>query len=434
MRRTYVGYDLGDDKTMVDVVTLEAGNSISKTIFENMTMPGTINPGQAMPTLFAFGEDGAVVFSNVISTDPEYVHNITAHFKKRPSALLLPSKRTEFEQITLLKDAVMWPDPFLWKEGNGIEMLCFKKAIIAFTDAIFSDSGFANALKAHARNSDEIIFCVGHPTDWSELDIAIYELILKSSILGAKIYQGIKSKLLIEREAVAILNYFRNVEWDVQLSKDHSVLIVDVGASTVEITAISHKIHFYADTDRLGARSIDFMIRDWYLNRIKQYAEALSIYPALTQDHSPEATALTLSCRRAREQLYSSPSKLSIINFGVFPGIRLTEKDLDQILETTPIANLLRETIPLDNQEGTIMGNKPWKILFKEFLIDKKQKMAKQGIHIGYIILTGGASKMDFVARIVSEVFDEIPVPMDLDPTRSVSKGLALTAAEKFQL
>lgn len=87
-------------------------------------------------------------------------------------------------------------------------MLHFKKAVITFTDAIFSDSNYANRLIFLACDSDEIVFCVGHPTNWSELDVAIYELILKSSILGAGIYQGIKSKLLIEREATALLYYF----------------------------------------------------------------------------------------------------------------------------------------------------------------------------------------------------------------------------------
>lgn len=52
----------------------------------------------------------------------EYVHNITAN-KKRPSTLLLPSKRTEFEQISLLKNASEeWLDKSIWEEGNGIEI------------------------------------------------------------------------------------------------------------------------------------------------------------------------------------------------------------------------------------------------------------------------------------------------------------------------
>lgn len=103
MRRTYVGYDLGDTETITDVVTLNTGESTSNTVFYNMTMLDTVNPGQAMPTIFAFDETGEIVFSNAISAAPEYVHDITMNFKKRPSTLLLPSKRTEFEQIVLRK-------------------------------------------------------------------------------------------------------------------------------------------------------------------------------------------------------------------------------------------------------------------------------------------------------------------------------------------
>ena len=105
--------------------------------------------------------------------------------------------------------------------------------------------------------------------------------------------------------------------------------------------------------------------------------------------------------------MYSSPSKLSVINFGLFPGIRLTEKDLDQVIDETPVAKILRETINLNSPECALMGNKSWKTLFKEFLNDKKVEMTNQGVRTGCVILTGSASKMPFVPRIVQEVFDE---------------------------
>ena len=41
--------------------------------------------------------------------------------------------------MVLLKNASEWLDKSIWEEGNGNEMLQFKKAIRTFTDAIFSD-------------------------------------------------------------------------------------------------------------------------------------------------------------------------------------------------------------------------------------------------------------------------------------------------------
>lgn len=437
MRRTYVGYDLGNTETITDVVTLEEGRLSTRTVFDNMTMPGTDIPGQAMPTIFAFDEDGKVVFSNVISADCEYVHNITSNFKKRPSTLLLPSKRTEFEQLGLLKNTSEWLDKSIWEEGNGDEMLQFKKAVITFTDAIFSDINYANRLISCAYNSDEIVFCVGYPTHWSELDVAIYELVLKSSILGVGIYYGIKSQLIIKCEAEAILYYLQDTEAK-QIPKDMCVLIIDAGASTVEVATISHKVDFYAGTDYLGARNIDFMIRDWYLEKIKQQPEMWSMYQTLAKANPKIPNALTLSCRNAKEQLYSFTgiSSQSVINFGWFPGIRLTEKDLDKVIDETPIAKILKESINLNDHECYLMGDKSWKTLFKEFLTEKKAEMTKQVIDVSRIVLTGGASKMPFIKNIVLEVFNEIPADLiiyDMDPSRTVSKGLALAAVHSIR-
>ena len=171
--------------------------------------------------------------------------------------------------MVLLKNASEWLDKSIWEEGNGNEMLQFKKAIRTFTDAIFSDINYANRLISCAYISDEIVFCVGCPTSWSELDIAIYELVLKSSILGAGIYHGIKSRLLIKCEAEAILYYLQDIGALKQIPKDKCVLIIDAGASTVEVTTISYKGDFYAGIDYLGTRNIDFMLRDWYLEKIK---------------------------------------------------------------------------------------------------------------------------------------------------------------------
>ena len=432
-KKTYIGYDLGDGETITDVVTLETGKSTSKTVFENMTMPDTINPGQAMPTIFAFDETGEVIFSQTISADPEAVKNIIVNFKRRPSDLLKTgSTVTNIEQIDFLKKSSTWPSASVWEDGNSAEMLNFKNSVIAFTNAIFSDANYVNRLKSVAQSSDEIVFCVGHPTKWSELDIAIYELILKNSILGRGKYEGKKSSIVMEAESRAAFLYSKDVEAFGRLPKGSSVLLIDVGSSTIDITAMtaaSNNHQYNSGSNYLGARSIDFMIRDWYLEKIKQQPAMWSMYQTLAKANPTIPNALTLSCRRAKEQLYSSPSKLSVINFGLFPGIRLTEKDLDKVIDETPIAKILKVTINLNSQECALMGNKSWKMLFKEFLNDKKAEMTKQGVKIGCVILTGSASKMPFVPRIVLEVFNEVSadsLKYDMDPSRTISKGLAL--------
>ena len=159
------------------------------------------------------------------------------------------------------------------------------------------------------------------------------------------------------------------------------------------------------------------------------------MYQNLAKVNPTTPNAFTLSCRRAKELLYSSPRKWSVINFGLFPGIRFTEKDLDKVIDETPVAKVLKETINLNDHECNLMGNKFWKTLFKEFLTEKKAEMTKQVINISYIVLTGDASKMFFIRNVISEVFDDIPADLmkyDVDPSRIVSKGLTLAAVHRY--
>lgn len=432
-RKTYVGYDLGDGETITDLVTLESGKSTTKTVFDNMTMPDTINPGQAMPTIFALDDNGEVIFSQTISADPEAVKNIIVNFKRCPSDLMNgKSSLSVAEQIDFIKKSSDWPGASVWAEGNSPEMLTFKNSVIAFTNAIFSDANYINRLKSAAKDSDEIVFCVGHPTNWTELDVAIYELILKNTILGKGKYEGKKASIIMEAESRAAFLYSKDVEAFGRLPKGSSVLLIDVGSSTIDITAMtaaSNNHQYNSGSNYLGARSIDFMIRNWYLKKIQAQPALWSMYQTLIKANPTVANALTLSCRRAKEQLYSSPKGMSVINFALFPGIRLDAKELDAIIETTAIADILKTTINLNDQECVLMGNKSWKKLFKEFLTEKKAEMTRQGIKVGCVILTGSASKMPFVPQIVLEVFNEVSsdsLKYDMDPSRTISKGLAL--------
>lgn len=431
-RITYVGYDLGDGETITDLVTLEAGKTTTKTLFDNMTMPDTVNPGQAMPSIFAFDETGDVIFSQTILADPESVKEIIVNFKRCPGDLLGETRVPYAEQINRVKHFSQWPDASLWPEGNTPEMLAFKENVVAFTNAIFTNINYVNRLKSAAQESNEIVFCVGYPTNWTALDVAIYELILKNSVLGMGEYEGKKSSVIFEAESRAAFLYSKDIEAFGRLPKGSSALLIDVGSSTIDITAMTatcNNHQYNSGSNYLGARSIDFIIRNWYLSKIRQQPALWSMYQNLESENPTIANALTLACRRAKEQLYSSTNGMAVINFALFPGIRLVADELNKAIDETPIAGILKETINLNDRECALMGNKTWKELFKEFLSQKKAEMAAQGIAVGCIILTGSASKMPFVSQIVSEVFYEIPADAmryDMDPSRTISKGLAL--------
>ncbi len=220
-----------------------------KTNFDDMTMPDAIIPGKAMPTIFAYDENGEVIFSGAILEDPEAVKNIIKNFRKRPGDLLKnDGSKSIAEQADFIKKFSDWSALAAWSEYNSAEMKNFRNSIIDFTNAIFSDKDFANRLKSAARDSDEIVFCIGYLSYWNELDAAIYELIFKCSILGAGKYEGKKSSIIMVNESKAVFFYSKDIEAFGRHPEDGSVLIMEIGSSIVNIMAMagpyqSHSIY-----------------------------------------------------------------------------------------------------------------------------------------------------------------------------------------------
>ena len=271
MRKIYIGYDLGDGETIIDLVTF-IKRLTSKTDFDDVTMPDSNDPGKAMPSIFAYDENGKVVFSTIITMAPEEVKKIVINFKRRPSDLLKGDiKGKELDLIDMLKKKInsssTWPSSTVWPTGNTDEMLKFKDSVITFTNAIFTNENFVNRVRTKASSSDEVVFCVGHPTNWSELDVVIYELIIRNSVLGTGTYVGKKSSIIMEAESRAAYLYAKDRETFERLPKGSSVLLIDIGSSTIDLTAMratTNNYDYNTGSNYLGARSIDFMIRTWY--------------------------------------------------------------------------------------------------------------------------------------------------------------------------
>lgn len=434
MKKTYIGYDLGDGETITDLASLVPEKITEKIDFQSMTMPDGNDPGRAMPTVYAFDNDGNVMFSNqIVRSNGDDIQNVNVNFKRRPSDLITSySDISEGEVIDLLRKAYEWPSASEWAAAADKGLLELKEAITTFTNAIFDDDSYKERIRSAAVDSDEIVFCVGHPTNWSDLDVAIYELIMKNTILGSGKYAGKSSSIIMEAESRAAFLYAKDAKSQQKLKYGTCVLLVDVGSSTIDITAMSadsYDRQYHTGSNYLGARSIDFIIRNWYLEELKKDSVNWSMYEKLSKFDPSINNALTLISRKAKEELFSSKIKSERIYFANFPAIILRTEDLDNLIETTPISKILKEEINIPDSESAAMGNRSWKDLFKEFLIEKNAEMKKLGISISRIILTGSASKMPFVSDIIRSVFTDLKddsLIHDMDPSRTISKGLAL--------
>ena len=432
-KKTFIGYDLGDGETITDLAVLDH-NSVKdrvQTLFNAMTMPDNNTAGQAIPTVYGYTDDGRIVFSSSILTDPESVRDIRISFKRCPSDLM-PSMTEGRRQEILAEMEKGWPSQEACPELYSKKMRGFIDAVVSFTNAIFHDERYKRSIQDASVDSDEIIFCVGHPTRWTPFDIAVYGGILGQSILGTGAYVGKPTSLLMAAESRAAFLYVKDKATSKILEPGTSALLIDVGSSTIDLTAMaadSRNHQYNSGNNYLGARSIDFIIQKWYLEKLRRDEEDWNVYQSLLQMNPAMERALTLSCRRAKEDVYSVAAKKSRILFGDFMPVRISQDDVDKAINETPIGEILTQYVNVPARVTQTMGEKNWKQLFREFLQECKAEMEAQGITISRIIMTGSASKMPFVHEIVHEVFSEVQedgILADMNPARSISMGLAL--------
>lgn len=440
VKKTFVGYDLGDGESVTDCITLtiEQAKTSVQAKYADMTMPGMKLPGRAVPTAYAYDLHNRIVFSKTITLMPDMVHDIHANFKRRPTDLILGmSDLKENELKTVFGSAKAWPHNRT--DCNSAEMTSFRESVVTFTNAVFENNNFKEALCSEAADSSEIVFNVGHPTRWSTLDAMIYKLILKESVIGKGNYAGKKTSIDVAAESRAAYLTVRDKTTSSVLPRGTSALLIDVGSSTIDLTAVtanSHNYQYNSGSNYLGVRSVDYLIRDLYMQKLAKRPDDYRSYTRLAEQNPSLETAATLAARFAKEDLYSQDNEVAAVSLGDFAPVRIMLDEVDGLLRSAPVASVMRKHIKMPDAQLQKMGNKSWADLFEEFLREQKLAIAQdpQKIKIGRIILTGSASKMPIVSDIVKKVFGELPgggILKDMDPSRSISKGLALVGANE---
>lgn len=439
IRKTFLGYDLGDGESITDCVTLSLDrmNKGLQNNWKDMKMPGITAPGKAVPTAYAYDRNGRTVFAGAITLMPDMVHDIHANFKRRPTDLIpAMDLKKEIELKELFSKAQGWPTR---ADCNTPEMTNFRNAVVTFTDAIFNAEDFKDALRSEAADSTEIVFNVGHPTRWSELDALIYKQILRDSVIGKGKYADKKASLDVAAESRAAFLAVREKTRETVLPRGTSALLIDTGSSTVDLTALSANSHNYqynSGSNYLGVRSIDFALRELYLERLAQLPDQFRAYQQMAQQNPSIEVAATLAARKAKEDLYSTDSPLAMITLGSSMPIRIMADELEELIARKPVADLLRKYSNVPEAELQKMGSKSWEKLFEEFLTEQKNAIARDSrkLKIGRIIMTGSATRMPVVSRVVKKVFSELPadaILKDMEPSRAISKGLALVGVNE---
>ncbi len=444
--KAYLGYDLGDGETIteLEVLSQDAVNNAMTTISTDMLMPDMNDAGKAIPSTYGIGKNGAVVFAPSITYAPDTVKNICLNFKRCPSDLLKsqPDSVRTAEIIELLKSGVF--DKENCPELYTAEMQEFADKVVTFTNAIFENETYKLNLHAKITGCSEISFCVGHPTKWNELDKAIYYAILSESVLGSGTYDGIPSSLILAAESRAAFLRLKYNAKGINLPEGSYVLLIDIGSSTIDVTAMttsSKNYSYNTGSNYLGVRSIDYIVRDMYVNDLRKNPGNSQLYDQMIKVNPDMNTALTLACRLAKEEVFRTTAGGAKIYFANFPPFSLDKAALINAIKTVPIDGLLKYCFSIPDSELTYMCNMSWQTMFREFLKKTRSEMESQNINVGGIILTGSASKMPVVRETVKEIFSEVGndrILNDSECARTISKGLALVGpyderARQFQ-
>jgi hypothetical protein len=233
---------------------------------------------------------------------------------------------------------------------------------------------------------------------------------------------GLKNVEVVPESRGALL-YARDAG-EVQIDPESlgaGVLIVDIGSSTTDYTSVVDLEASPVDSGntRLGAALLDREI----LRRVVSTHPDRARLEELMHDSPADRRRLELTCRRSKEEYFSTPEdqlkedpdlKVGTIQSiptregEVLLDARVSKGDMDEVVNA-PIAAL---------------GDRSWSQAFRDDLADV---VGRLGSKPAVVLLTGGPSRMTFVLEASREVMgDQTVVLRGQEPEFAIARGLAL--------
>lgn len=272
-------------------------------------------------------------------------------------------------------------------------------------------------------------FVVGCPSGWSQKTREAYKFLLHDA--------GLKNLDIIAESRAAFIHAKESNE--IRLSSDHlnqAVLIIDLGSSTTDFTAVSGFLERELNVgdfgeNNLGAGLIDKLIFQESLANTPRKAELEEVFTKYPQ----YAAICELKCRQMKELYFRSESRWGSKNgksdpdFLIEDAVRIPTKDtifFEIALSRASMDALLARPLQdlKDQMQNTRIDNQlGWKDSFTAALeaakVDLQSEIPK------LIFLTGGASRMGFVPELCKEVFPNADVLRGKEPELAIAKGLA---------
>ena len=252
-------------------------------------------------------------------------------------------------------------------------------------------------------------FLVGCPSGWDDTVRREYRQVLEQAGLGWV-------EIIAESRA-AFLDARSSGDLGDVSQLTGAVLIIDIGSSTTDFT---HVVGLKEDAidfgeNRLGAGLIDRAIFRKTLNAHPQTKELEEIFA----QHPSYRAICEIQSRIAKEEYFSNESefidrpahaheRIDGKNGRIYIDIDIYQQDMERILNT-PMPEL---------------NNQSWKEAYRRSLKEAQERSRDNPPSL--IILTGGASRMNFVVDLCEEVFENGYVKRGREPECAIARGLAL--------
>ena len=253
----------------------------------------------------------------------------------------------------------------------------------------------------------ESLFVVGCPSGWRGAVRRDYEALLQEA--------GMQQVRVVAESRAAFLAAREVLEVPLDDLKG-SVLIVDIGSSTTDFTYVVHREEKPIDfgSNELGAGILDKIILESSLNA--ELRELFEEYPQYRDQ-------CLLYSREVKENYFNSenteeaPADIfkRVSEKRILFGVEIGNGDMDEIL-STPISKYLQQ--PDEELHG--LG---WPSVFRKELERAREKTEDNPPQM--VLLTGGASQMDFVLKCCEEVFPDAKIKMGAEPEFTIARGLA---------
>lgn len=202
-----------------------------------------------------------------------------------------------------------------------------------------------------------------------------------------------------------------------QAQLQDAILLIDVGASTTDLTYIKG-LHIQDEPvgHQLGAGLIDEVLLHLNLQNQPEIE-------AYVEQYAPARKRCLLACRRAKEEYFTNGQRAG----GKFEDLTDTLSFTARVNEAM-IARSLQEPL-------AALGGQSWAGTYRRLLEEMREKLELQAqranlastAHLPkHILLTGGASRMPLIRQLCLEVFPECTTPLhEAEPQFCVAKGLA---------